>query len=255
MNRPVGPEVIAAPVDTGLRAIVGIAGYYRIAADAHQIERELALTGRLSNEDDLIRAARLVGLKARVLRGIRAKRLLTIPTPAILRLNDVSFSILIARGPAGECRIVNPVTKFFREVPAEKLFEEFKPLLRLPISYFETRAAGQTVARVRELENIRSFLTGQALFSALDFFFAFVFIAVLLAYSWKLTLIVLASIPLYLAIGFLVRPPLREKVKEKFNRGAASQQFLVETVVGMQTVKSAAVEPLMQAQWEERLAA
>ena len=131
----------------------------------------------------------------------------------------------------------------------------FRHLLRLPISYFETRPAGQTVARVRELENIRSFLTGQALFSALDFVFIFVFIAVLFAYSWKLTLIVLASIPLYLAIGFLVRPPLREKVKEKFNRGAASQQFLVETVVGMQTVKSAAVEPLMQVQWEERLAA
>jgi subfamily B ATP-binding cassette protein HlyB/CyaB len=61
----------------------------------------------------------------------------------------------------------------------------------------------------------------------LDFVFCFVFIAVLLAYSWKLTLIVLASIPLYFLIGFLVRPPLREKVKEKFNRGAASQQFLV----------------------------
>jgi subfamily B ATP-binding cassette protein HlyB/CyaB len=110
MNRPVAPEIIAAPVDTGLRAIVGIAGYYRIAADAHQIERELALTGRLSNEDDIIRAARLVGLKARVLRGIRWKRLLSIPTPAILRLSDGSFTILIARGPAGECRIVNPIT-------------------------------------------------------------------------------------------------------------------------------------------------
>src|SRR5438270_230551 len=131
MNRPVAPEIIAAPVDTGLRAIVGIAGYYRIAADAHQIERELALTGRLSNEDDLSRAARLVGLKARVLRGIRLKRLLSIPTPAILRLNDGSFTILLARGPAGECRIVNPITKFFRELPAEKLLEEIEPLVVL----------------------------------------------------------------------------------------------------------------------------
>lgn len=131
MNRPVGPEVIAAPVDTGLRAICGVAGYYRIAADPHQIERELALTGRLSNEDDLVRAARLIGLKARVLRGIRLKRLLSIPTPAILRLNDGSFTILLARGPAGECRIVNPITKFFRELPAEKLLEEIEPLVVL----------------------------------------------------------------------------------------------------------------------------
>jgi len=131
----------------------------------------------------------------------------------------------------------------------------FHHLLRLPLDYFETRSAGQTVARVRELETIRAFLTGQGLFSALDVVFIFVFIAVLFAYSWSLTLIVIAAIPIYILIGSVVRPPLREFVKEKFNRGAASQQFLVEAVVGIHTVKSAAVEPVMQAQWEEKLAA
>src|SRR3954452_15410506 len=118
MNQRVDLPEIAAPIDTGLRAIVGIAGYYRIAADPHQIERELGLTGRLSNENDLIRAARLVGLKARVVRGIAPKRLLSAPLPAVLRLTDGSFTVLIARGPAGECRIVNPITKIFRELPA-----------------------------------------------------------------------------------------------------------------------------------------
>ena len=51
------------------------------------------------------------------------------------------------------------------------------------MSYFETRSAGQTVARVRELETIRTFLTGQGLFSAIDLVFTFVFIAVMFAYS------------------------------------------------------------------------
>ena len=111
----------------------------------------------------------------------------------------------------------------------------FRHLTRLPVSYFETRPTGQTVARVRELETIRAFLTGQGLFSALDLFFTFVFIAVLFAYSWKLTLVVLATIPLYLIIAALARPLLREKLNEKFNRGAESQQFLVESIVGMQT--------------------
>jgi subfamily B ATP-binding cassette protein HlyB/CyaB len=77
----------------------------------------------------------------------------------------------------------------------------FQHLLRLPLTYFESRPAGQTVARVRELENIRQFLTGQGLFSAIDLFFALVFIAILFVYSWKLTLVVIASIPFYLAIG------------------------------------------------------
>ncbi|HEY1942128.1 MAG TPA: type I secretion system permease/ATPase [Roseiarcus sp.] len=130
----------------------------------------------------------------------------------------------------------------------------FRHLLHLPLGYFETRAAGQTVARVRELENIRAFLTGQGLFSALDLMFALVFIAVLFAYSWKLSLIVVGAIPFYMAIATLIRPALQERVKERFNAGAMSQQFLVESVVGVQTVKAAAVEPIMQAQWEERLA-
>src|SRR5262249_46468891 len=115
--------------------------------------------------------------------------------------------------------------------------------------------AGQTVARLRELENIRQFLTGQGLFCVLDLVFTFVFFIVLAIYSWKLTLIIMASIPVYLAIAALLRTPLRETLKEKFNRGAASKQFLVEAVVGIHTVKSAAVEPVMQVQWEEKLAA
>jgi subfamily B ATP-binding cassette protein HlyB/CyaB len=100
----------------------------------------------------------------------------------------------------------------------------FFHLFRLPMSYFETRSAGQTVARVRELETIRTFLTGQGLFSTLDILFTVVFIAVLFAYSWKLTLIVLISIPLYVFIAALVLPALRETIKEKFNRGAEASK-------------------------------
>ena len=131
----------------------------------------------------------------------------------------------------------------------------FHHLFRLPLSYFETRPAGQTVARVRELETIRSFLTGQGLTSVLDLVFTLIFFVVMWVYSWKLTLVVLASIPVYVVIAVAIRPGLRELIGEKFNRGARSQQFLVESIVGAQTLKAASVEPIMQAQWEERLAA
>ena len=131
----------------------------------------------------------------------------------------------------------------------------FHHLFRLPLAYFETRAAGQTVARMRELETIRGFLTGQGLTSLLDLVFTLVFIAVMFVYSVKLTLVVLVSIPVYVVIASMIRPVLREQIKERFNRGARSQQFLVESIVGAQTLKAASVEPMMQAQWEERLAA
>lgn len=131
----------------------------------------------------------------------------------------------------------------------------FDHLLRLPLSYFETRAAGQTVARMRELETVRAFLTGQGLSSAIDLLFAVIAIGVLYLYSSTLTLIVLFSIPCYLLIAFLIRPVLRDRINERFNRSALSQQFLVESVVGVQTLKASAVEPILKNQWEEKLAA
>ena len=111
------------------------------------------------------------------------------------------------------------------------------------------------MARVRELESVRNFLTGQGLSSAIDLLFAVIFIAVLFAYSTTLTLVVLLSIPCYLIIAVLIRPILRDKINERFNTGAASQQFLVESIFGIQTLKAAAVEPILRSEWEERLAA
>src|SRR5277367_2852574 len=370
MNQALPSESDTVPLDAGLRALCGIAAYYHVAADPAHLSRELALQDRAADENEIVRAAMLIGLKAKLVVNVTARRLTTLPTPAIVRLKNGSFQVLGGKNPSGRYRLVDPISHADQEMPLDLLVMEigakvllvarkiggaggdpktfgfrwflptiwryrrplghvliaslfvqlfglvtplffqvvvdkvlthkgystlfvlvggmaaigvfdvvlqylrtyalshttnridvelgqrlFGHLLRLPLAYFETRSAGQTVARVRELETIRSFLTGQGLFSAIDLVFTFVFIAVLFAYSWPLTLIVLAGVPFYLLIGFSVRPALRELVGEKFNRGAASQQFLVETIVGVNTVKSAAVEPIMRAHWEEKLAA
>ncbi len=119
----------------------------------------------------------------------------------------------------------------------------FRHLLQLPLAYFQARRVGDSIARVRELENIRSFLTGNALTVLLDVFFSVVFIAIMLFYSVPLTLIVLVSLPLYAAISIAVVPILRQRLDAKFARGAENQALLVETVTGIQTVKASALEP------------
>jgi subfamily B ATP-binding cassette protein HlyB/CyaB len=131
----------------------------------------------------------------------------------------------------------------------------FKHLLALPISYFESRPTGQTVARVRELENIRDFLTSSALTLVIDLFFCIVFLAVMYLYSPMLTLIVVMSIPFYALLAVIVTPMLRARIEEKFERGAHNQSFLVESVSGVETLKAMAVQPQMQMRWEESLAA
>jgi subfamily B ATP-binding cassette protein HlyB/CyaB len=360
---------MAPPPDSGLVCLALVAGYYRIAADPQQLKRQLAITGRMAQAEDLVRAANFLQLRSRILKNVTTKRLATVPLPTLIGLKTGGYAVLAVGSAKGQFRLLNPVARVSEEVTADQAIELstreiilvtrrlggagvdpatfgfrwflpsllryrrplaqvliaslfvqlfalitpiffqlvvdkvlvhkalstlivlviglaslaffesvlqflrtytlshttnridvelgrrlFHHLFRLPLSYFETRAAGQTVARVRELETIRSFLTGQGLTSVLDLVFAVVFFVVMYIYSPVLTLIVLGTIPIYVLIALVIRPVLREQIKEKFNRGARSQQFLVESIVGAQTLKSASVEPLMQAEWEERLA-
>ena len=131
----------------------------------------------------------------------------------------------------------------------------FKHLLALPIAYHGARRVGETVARVRELENIRSFLTGSALTLVMDLLFTVVFFAVMFWYAPILAWIVVGSLPFYVVLSVMATPVLKALTEEKFKRGAENQALLVETCNGVETVKALAVEPQMQRKWEEQLAA
>ena len=364
-------EVVSAvtAIDDGLLSLAVIAAHYRIACDPGQMAHQLGLDHCTANSEDIVRAARRLGLKARVLNKQNIGRLRRTPLPAILRRRDGTYAILTHSLKGDRFRLVYPtlrkqsletlavleanwsgelvlvtrrlmgagvdpnvfnfswflpsiwryrkplahllvaslfiqlfalVTPLFFQVVVDKVLVHkggstlvlivigllvigafdvllqylrsyalnhttsridvelgaklFDHLLRLPLSYFETRPAGQTVARVRELETVRAFLTGQGLSSIIDLVFALVAFGVLFIYSKTLTLIVLLSLPCYLIIAASIRPILRQRINERFNRSALSQQFLVESIVGAQTLKAAAVEPMLKNQWEEKLA-
>jgi ATP-binding cassette, subfamily B, bacterial HlyB/CyaB len=130
----------------------------------------------------------------------------------------------------------------------------FHHLIALPLAYFQNRRTGDSVARVRELENIRTFLTSSALSLVIDLLFTFIFLGVMFVYSPLLTWIVLGAFPFYIAISAAATPVFRRRLDEKFRRGAENQAFLVESIVGIETLKAMAVEPQMQRRWEEQLA-
>jgi subfamily B ATP-binding cassette protein HlyB/CyaB len=91
----------------------------------------------------------------------------------------------------------------------------FKHLLALPLPYFEARTVGTTIARVRELDTIRAFITGTALTVVLDLIFTVVFIAVMFYYSPKLTLISLTALPFFIALSAIVTPIIRARLNKK----------------------------------------
>ncbi|MBQ3546155.1 MAG: type I secretion system permease/ATPase [Lachnospiraceae bacterium] len=127
----------------------------------------------------------------------------------------------------------------------------FKHLFSLPLRYFENRRVGETVARVRELDSIRNFLTGTPLSSMIDLVFIIVYIVVLFFYSVPLTFVVIASIPFFAIVSIVITPLFKKRLDEKFNAGAEAQSFLVESITGVQTVKSYAIETKLERKWGE----
>ena len=131
----------------------------------------------------------------------------------------------------------------------------FRHLLALPLDYFERRRVGDTVTRVRQLETIREFLTNASLTVLVDPLFTVVFMVAMIAYSPALFGIVAVSLVGYVTVSMTLTRPLRARVAQKFDRGAASNALLTESVTGIQTVKAAAVEPQWQDGWERQIAA
>ncbi|MDB9515419.1 peptidase domain-containing ABC transporter [Roseofilum reptotaenium CS-1145] len=127
-------------------------------------------------------------------------------------------------------------------------------LLRLPLEYFDRRRVGELAGRINELENIRQFLTGTALTVVLDAVFSVVYIAVMFVYSWQLSLVALATVPLFALVTIVASPIVRRQLRHKAERYADVQSYLVEVLSGIQTVKAQNIELKSRWQWQERYA-
>ncbi|EDX70904.1 type I secretion system ATPase subfamily, putative [Coleofasciculus chthonoplastes PCC 7420] len=127
-------------------------------------------------------------------------------------------------------------------------------LVRLPLRYFEKRPVGELASRINELENIRQFLTGTALTVVLDAVFSVLYIVVMFIYSWVLTIVSLAIIPLFVLLTVIVSPIVRRQLRVKAERNAQTQSYLVEVMSGIQTVKAQNIELRTRWQWQERYA-
>tara|TARA_X000001036_G_scaffold415228_1_gene431153 strand:- start:40 stop:1683 length:1644 start_codon:yes stop_codon:yes gene_type:complete len=124
-------------------------------------------------------------------------------------------------------------------------------LLRLPLKFYDPRPVGELGSRVAELEKIRNFITGQALTTLLDASFSVIYIIVMVFYSWLLTLIALAVVPIQIIITFIGTPLIRGQIREVAQENAKTQSHLVEVLTGIQTVKAQNVERISRWKWQE----
>jgi subfamily B ATP-binding cassette protein HlyB/CyaB len=130
----------------------------------------------------------------------------------------------------------------------------FRHLLQLPLPYFEHRPTGTLVARLQGIETIREFVSGASVTLILDLPFLLMFLAVMFAYSWQLSLIAIVLLGRSPLISLLVAPLFRTRLNRQFLLGARNQAFLTEYVAGMATVKSLQMEPDIDRKYGDLLA-
>ncbi|MEH2057472.1 MAG: peptidase domain-containing ABC transporter [Nostoc sp.] len=128
-----------------------------------------------------------------------------------------------------------------------------KHTFRLPLSYFESRYVGDIVSRIQENQKIQHFLTGQTLSIVLDMLTLVVYLALMFFYSWRMALFVLFTVPPFFILALASTSILRRISREIFNAGTKEQSYLIESLSGIRTVRSLAIEQTVRWRWEEFL--
>ncbi|HGJ5879136.1 MAG TPA: type I secretion system permease/ATPase [Arsenophonus nasoniae] len=158
--------------------------------------------------------------------------------------------------------IAEPIYSFIRnkifnhtsgQINAELSGRLYRHLLGLPLDYFKQRQTGQIIARVREMAQIRQFLTGSTLMLFIDLFFVTLFITVLFNYSALLASIVVGSLVIYFIFWLLIGPIIRKRVEKEYEAQAENTTFLTESITGIETIKTTATENRFLQRWQKIL--
>ncbi|WP_143596326.1 peptidase domain-containing ABC transporter [Tistlia consotensis] len=127
-------------------------------------------------------------------------------------------------------------------------------LMNLPFRHFEQTPSGLIAERVRQLDTIRSFFTGQMPMTLVDMTFVVVFLAALFFIHPVLACITLAAMPLFIGLSLLFHRRQRTLVEQSFRAQAAKSSHLVETMQNALSIKALGLEPEIERRWEQRLA-
>ena len=130
----------------------------------------------------------------------------------------------------------------------------FRKLMHLPIDFFERNSSGILLKHMQQTEKIRGFLSGNLFFTVLDLFSLLIFLPFLMLYSLPLTGIVLFfSFLMVLVVALLIKP-FQRRLNDLYQAEGKRQSMLVETIHGIRTVKSLALEPVEEKLWDNTTA-
>jgi ATP-binding cassette subfamily B protein RaxB len=126
----------------------------------------------------------------------------------------------------------------------------FAHALKLPLDFFEKRHLGDITSRMSSVQAVQRTLTTSFVEAIIDGLMALVTLGLMLVYSWKLALVTLLAVALYLGIRLVAYRPVRDRTEQQLVAAAKQQTHLLESLRGMQSLKVAGEEAQRRATYE-----
>jgi HlyB family type I secretion system ABC transporter len=172
-----------------------------------------------------------------------------------LTLNAVGFGLLIF---GLFSVVINGLRQYLLDHTANRisvalLVGFIKHTFRLPLAFFESRYVGDIISRVQENYKIQRFLTGEALSITLDLLTVFIYVGLMFWYSVPMALLSLAIIPPFFILALVATPFFRRINREAFNATASENSYLIQSLTGISSIRSMAIEQTVRWHWEELL--
>ena len=159
-------------------------------------------------------------------------KLLTTVVIAVVVMNIISTSLSFVQS--------NLIAHFAQRMQLGLVLEFGRQILRLPLTYYETRRSGEVVSRLRDIDQINQLIAQVVIGLPSQFFIAIISLGFMFFYSWKLTLVALLISVVMTTSTFIFQPTLQQKTNELLITEAETQGVLVETFKGALTLKTTA---------------
>ncbi|MDB9448390.1 peptidase domain-containing ABC transporter [Dolichospermum circinale] len=159
-------------------------------------------------------------------------KLLTTVAIAVVVMNIISTSLSFVQS--------NLIAHFAQRMQLGLVLEFGRQILRLPLTYYETRRSGEVVSRLRDIDQINQLIAQVVIGLPSQFFIAIISLGFMFFYSWKLTLVALVISVVMTTSTFIFQPTLQQKTNELLITEAETQGVLVETFKGALTLKTTA---------------
>ncbi|MFL0095183.1 peptidase domain-containing ABC transporter [Tenacibaculum maritimum] len=139
-----------------------------------------------------------------------------------------------------------------QQIDARLILGYYKHLLKLPQQFFDTMRVGEIISRINDAVKIRAFINDVSLSLTVNVLILFFSFGIMFLYYWKLALIMLLVIPLYLIV-YLIINKFNKKTERKIMESSAElESQLVESLNSMGTIKCFGLESFANIKTEIR---